>query len=72
MGFRVFLLPRRAVRLRAVEALVGRHTAEVHRSRRTARESSAAEPSQEWWLRAARYLENVATAFDCLSVAPWR
>ena len=60
------------MRLRAVEAAVDRHAAEVLRSRRTARESSAAEPSpssQEWWLCAARYLENVATA---LSVAPWR
>ena len=39
MGLRIF---RRALRLRAV---VGRRAAEVHRSRRTARESSAAEPS---------------------------
>ena len=70
VGLRGFLLPRRAVRLRAVEAVVGRHAAEVLRSRRTARESSAAEPSpssQKWWLRAARYLENVATAFAVYS-----
>ena len=51
---------------------VGRYAAEIHRSRRTARESSAVEPSpssQEWWLCAARYLENVATAYIVLSVS---
>ena len=62
MGLRIFLLFRCAIRVRAVEAAVGRHAAEVHRSQRTAREYSAAE-----WLRAARYLENVATAFAVYS-----
>ena len=42
MGLRIFLLPRR---VQAVEVVVCRHTSEVHRSRRTASESSAAEPS---------------------------